>query len=108
MEPGELQALLLPALKNYLNITWDDTNTDNKVWEMAQSGMVYINSKAGQDCDFVNPGRARTLLLDYVRYMWSDSLDCFEPNYLNLILDLQNFMAVQQYEQSQTTDTAHQ
>lgn len=108
MEPGELQALLLPALKNYLNITWDDTNTDNKVWEMAQSGMVYINSKAGQDCDFVNPGRARTLLLEYVRYMRSDSLECFESNYLDLILDLQNFMAVQQYEQSQTTDTAQQ
>ena len=107
MEPGELQALLLPALKNYLNITWDDTNTDNKVWEMAQSGMAYINDKAGQDCDFVHPGRARTRLLDYVRYMRDDALDIFEANYLHLILDLQNFMAVQ-YEQSQTTDTAQQ
>ena len=108
MEPGELQALLLPALKNYRNITWDDTNTDNKVWEMAQSGMAYINDKAGQDCDFVNPGRARTLLLDYVRYMRDDALDIFESNYLHLILDLQNFMAVKEYEQSQTTDTAQQ
>lgn len=104
MEPGELQALLLPDLKNYLNITWEDTSTDNKIWEMAQSGMAYINGKAGQDCDFLNPGRARTLLLDYVRYMRDDALDIFEANYLHLILDLQNFMAVQQYEQSQTAN----
>lgn len=104
MEPGELQALLLPDLKNYLNITWEDTSTDNKIWEMAQSGMAYINDKAGQDCDFLNPGRARTLLLDYVRYMRDDALDIFEANYLHLILDLQNFMAVQQYEQSQTAN----
>lgn len=106
MDCNQLQAFLLPAVKNYLNITWDDPNTDSKVWEMTLSGMAYINAKAGQDCDFLTPGRARTLLLDYVRYMRDDALDIFEANYLHLILDLQNFMAVQKYEQSQTADTA--
>lgn len=104
MDCNQLQAFLLPAVKNYLNITWDDPATDSKVWEMTLSGMAYINNKAGQGCDFLAPGPARTLLLDYVRYMNSDALDCFEPNYLHLILDLQNGVMVQQYEQSQTAN----
>ena len=93
---------LLPGVKNYLDITWADEATDAKVWGMVQSGMAYLDSKAGQAMDYNLPGFARSLLMDYVRYMRDGALDIFEANYLSLILAMQNEVAVNQYEESET------
>lgn len=102
MDCGMLQALLLPDVKNYLDITWDDDITDAKIWGMVQSGMAYLDSKAGQPMDYTQPGFARSLLLDYVRYMRDGALDIFETNYLSLILAMQNEVAVNRDAQSET------
>lgn len=102
MDCGMLQALLLPDVKNYLDITWDDDITDAKIWGMAQSGMAYLNSKAGAQMDYTRPGFARSLLMDYVRYMRDGALDIFESNYLSLILSMQNEVAVNRDEESET------
>lgn len=102
MDCGMLQALLLPDIKNYLDITWSDDMTDAKIWGMAQSGMAYLNSKAGGQMDYTQPGFARSLLMDYVRYMRDGALDIFETNYLSLILAMQNEVAVNRYEESET------
>lgn len=93
---------LLPVLKSYLDITWMDEATDAKVWDMARSGMAYLDSKAGRQMDYNLPGFARSLLMDYVRYMRDGALDIFEANYLSLILAMQNEVAVNQYEESET------
>ena len=102
MDCGELQALLLPDLKNYLDITWTDEATDAKVWDMARDGMAYLDSKAGRQMDYNLPGFARSLLKDYVRYMRDGALDIFEANYLSLILAMQNEVAVNRDAQSET------
>ena len=102
MDCGMLQALLLPDLKNYLDVTWTDDATDAKIWGMAQSGMAYLDSKAGGQMDYTQPGFARSLLMDYVRYMRDGALDIFEANYLSLILAMQNEVAVNRDEESET------
>lgn len=102
MDCGELQALLLPDVKNYLDITWDDDITDAKIWGMVQSGMAYLDSKAGRQMDYNLPGFARSLLMDYVRYMRDGALDIFESNYLSLILAMQNEVTVNRDEESET------
>lgn len=102
MDCGMLQALLLPDIKNYLDITWSDDMTDAKIWGMAQSGIAYLNSKAGEPMEYTQPGFARSLLMDYVRYARDGALDIFETNYMSLILAMQNEVAVNRYAESET------
>lgn len=91
---------LLDDVKNHLNITWDDDATDKKLSGIIASGMSYIDIKAGVDMDYTIDGLARTLLLEYARYMRDDALDVFENNYRMMLLSLQNERRVEAYVQS--------
>ena len=91
---------LLDDVKNYLNITWQDEATDQKIGGLIASGMVYINSKYGEEADYTKDGMPRTLLMEYVRYTRDSALDVFENNYLSLILSMQNERAVGAYVES--------
>lgn len=81
---------LLADVKNYLNITWDDDATDQKIAGLIASGMVYLNGKLGGEIDYTADGNPRTLLMEYVRYARDSALDVFENNYLSLLLGAQN------------------
>ena len=72
---------LLADVKNYLNITWDDTATDTKVSGLIASGMVYLDGKAGGEQDYTADG----------------ALEVFETNYMALILGMQNERRVKPY-----------
>lgn len=91
---------LLSDVKNYLGITWEDEATDNKISGLIASGMVYINSKYGEEADYTKDGMPRTLLMEYVRYTRDSALDVFENNYLSLLLGMQNERAVSHYVES--------
>lgn len=80
---------LLADIKNYLNITWSDPATDEKVRGMIGSGMAYLNTKLGAVADYTVDGMPLTLLKEYCRYMRDSALDVFESNYLPLILTAQ-------------------
>ena len=67
---------LLDDVKNYLNITWDDEATDQKIGGLIASGMVYLDA----------------------RYARDSALDVFESNYLSMLLGMQNEKAVKNYE----------
>lgn len=89
MNRGNVPAQLLSDIKNYLNITWDDAATDDKLRNMTASGMSYLDGKGGGTLDYESDGTPRTLLFEYVRYMRSNALDVFENNYTALILNMQ-------------------
>ena len=89
MNRNDIPAQLLADIKNYLNITWDDAATDDKLRNMIASGMSYLDGKGGGTLDYESDGTPRTLLLEYVRYMRSNALDVFENNYTALILNMQ-------------------
>ena len=86
---NNVSAQLLSDIKNYLNITWDDAATDDKLRNMTASGMSYLDGKGGGTLDYESDGTPRTLLFEYVRYMRSNALDVFENNYTALILNMQ-------------------
>lgn len=88
---------LLADIKNYLNITWDDAATDTKVSGLIASGMGYLDKKAGSPQDYTADGDARTLLMEYVRYVRDSALEVFESNYKSLILSMQNERRVKAY-----------
>ncbi len=97
MGRDSLPVELLKDVKNHLNITWDDSATDRKISGIIASGMMYLNSKAGEEMDYIADGAARTLLFEYARYMRDDALDVFENNYLSLLLAMRHERQVTAY-----------
>ena len=89
---------LLDDVKNYLNITWEDEATDQKIGGLIASRMVYLDAKYGSTADYTADGMPRTLLMEYVRYARDSALDVFESNYLSMLLGMQNEKAVKNYE----------
>lgn len=90
MTRKDVPADLLADVKNYLNITWDDDATDNKVRGMIAAGAAYLDKKLGQPADYEADGLPRSLLFDYVRYTRDSALDVYENNYQSLILAAQH------------------
>ena len=93
----DLPVGLLEEIKNYLDITWEDEATDQKLRGLIASGMNYLNEKAGEALDYTVDGEGLTLLKDYVRYARDGALDVFENNYLHLLLSVQNNRKVKAY-----------
>jgi len=89
---------LLTALKNYLDITWEDEAGDLKLSGLLARGMKYLNKTAGAELDYSVEDKPRELLFDYVRYARSDALNEFQTNYLHELLTLQMSQEVADYE----------
>lgn len=94
---NEVPSELLAAAENYLNITWNDQATDDKVCGLIASGTTYLDLKGGGVLDYEADGMPRTLLLEYVRYGYSSALDVFETNYMNQILTMRHERLVEKY-----------
>lgn len=96
---------LLADVKAYLNITWADEATDNKIGGLIASGMMYLDGKYGGQADYTADGLPRTLLMEFVRYGRDAALDVFENNYMSMILAMQNEKAVNDYvARTESTD----
>lgn len=89
MTRREVPERLLADIKNYLNITWDDEATDDKLRGLIASGAMYLDSKYGEAADYTADGSPRTLLMEYVRYARDSALDVFANNYQSMILNMQ-------------------
>lgn len=81
---------LLEAVRNYLDITWSDDAGDLKLSGIIARGIKYIDSVAGEACEYAAEDKPRELLFDYCRYVRSNALDEFQTNYLSELLALQN------------------
>lgn len=95
-----MDPVLLADVKNHVDITWEDDDTDKKIRELISQGMVYINGKYGTTADYAAPGLPRTLLMEYVRYARDSALDVFENNYMSMILAMQHERQVAAYVES--------
>lgn len=89
---------LLEDVKNYLDITWNDENTDKKITGIIERGKKYLNSAAGSELDYSSDDKPKELLLDYCRYVRSNALEEFQNNYLHELLTLQIKQEVAKYE----------
>ena len=95
---------LLEAVKNYLDITWDDPEGDIKLSGIIARGMQYLNKVAGAELDYMEEDKPRELLFDYCRYVRSNALDEFQTNYLHELLSLQIEQEVKAYAEKQESD----
>ena len=96
---------LLEAVKNYLDITWDDPEGDEKLSGIIARGMQYLNKVAGAELDYMAEDKPRELLFDYCRYVRSNALDEFQTNYLHELLSLQIEQEVKAYAEKQESDS---
>lgn len=80
--------ILIQELKNELNITWLDDETERKLQRIIRNGQAYLNEKAGAELDYANNFIANQLLMDYGRYAYNLSLELFELNFRRQLLSL--------------------
>lgn len=97
MNRADIPPALLSDVKNYLNITWADQATDDKICGLIASASMYIDSKCGASQDYEADGYPRTILMEYVRYARDEALDVFENNYAHLIIAMQTEKDVSAY-----------
>lgn len=88
---------LLEQLKRYLNISYEDQDTDGALEDILENGKVIINDYAGTELDYEQPGQARQLLFDYCRYARSHASEMFEVNYRRELIELREMTEVQHH-----------
>lgn len=76
-----MAAGLLEDVRNYLDITYPDEETDRKLSGIIERGRAYLDSMAGAAQDYEAEALPRALLLDYCRYARSNALELFEQNF---------------------------
>jgi hypothetical protein len=89
---------LLDSVRNYLDITWNDADTDKKLTGIIERGIKYINRVSGTENDYTVEDKPKELLLDYCLYVRSNALSVFQKNYEPELLSLQIAQGVKNYE----------
>ena len=73
---------LIDTLKDYLDITWDDSHTDAKLGGILARAQDKLCAYAGSDSvDFGDGTTEQQLLLDLCRYTYNNASEDFEQNY---------------------------
>ena len=80
---------LLARVRNYLDITWEDAALDEKLTDMLQRGMNYLNRLAGEILPFTQDSPEFGLLMNYCLYERANQLDMFQRNYIHELNALQ-------------------
>lgn len=93
---------MLQEVKDYLNITWTDETTDNKLKRFIDGGKSYLSRKTQVQLDFASDLEASQLLMDYCRYAYNHSLEDFYNNFGQDIFDLSLKYGVDDHEETST------
>lgn len=73
---------LIDTVKNYLDITWDDSHTNTKISGILARAQDKLCAYAGSDSvDFGDGTTEQQLLLDLCRYTYNNASEDFEQNY---------------------------
>lgn len=79
--------MTIKELKDYLKITWD--HEDLTLSKTIDRGKSNLEDLTGTKLEFDKEGQAKSLLLDYCRYAYNNSLEYFEDNFSKEILRMQ-------------------
>lgn len=91
---------LLSQVRRKLNITWEDTDTDNRVYDIinqARGVMLYKLGITDPEFDFSVGGTANVLFLSYCLYLYNHCENEFDANYREDILSERAIHEVEQY-----------
>ena len=102
IEPEELMS----DVKDYLNISYDDEQTDRLLLSALARGMNIIDDYAGSPMDYSQEGAAKQLLFDYCRYVRSQATEMFEINYRHELNALRENAETEVLRHAQNKDKA--
>ena len=91
---------LLAQVRRKLNITWEDTDTDNRVYDImrqARAKMLDILGITNPEFDFSGDGTENTLYLAYCLYLYNHCENEFDANYREDIMQTRAKHEVEQY-----------
>lgn len=91
---------LLNAVKGRLNVTWDNSKTEQELLSMIEDAEIYLNHLLGAECDYSAPGMFRKLFLNYSMYSYNKCEDEFEDAYRKDIQHLQDLCRVEERRKS--------
>lgn len=80
-----------------MDITWSDTATDDKLTSMIENGIAELDFLSGVSNDYMQAGKAQSLLFAYVMYDLANCLDDFKTNYRSEIIAFINQAKVNAY-----------
>ncbi len=101
MSAIEITEELLQEAKNYLDITWQDDATDEKLKGQLRRGITYLSDKTGVERSapaFLGDDRALGLLFNYLMYDRAGMTDEFTVTYSPEINSLRRKKEVARYE----------
>lgn len=93
------ELLLMQELKDILNITWDEEETDRKLERIINDAKLTLNWKLGQNIDYSISGSEHNLFLNYCMYAYNNCTNEFDDNYFNEIMQIRQKYEVLAYEQ---------
>lgn len=96
---------LLRIVKNRLDITWSDAATDDKLTLMIENGIAELDYLSGVANDYMQAGKAQSLLFAYVMYDRANCLDDFKTNYQSEIIAFINQAKVNAYVASKAGES---
>lgn len=104
MDSGTLKEYV----KKVCRITWDDTETDERVTSIVENAVVFLHHKLGMPGEpspgvFEQPGMERILFENYCLYTWNNVTEEFEMNYRRDILTVRHKYEVEAAVNEKTT-----
>ncbi len=96
-----MTAEILGDVRNYLDITWQDDETDRKLTGILERGMKYLDHAAGTEQDYTAEGLPRALLFDYCRYARNNALELFGVNFQAELISLRMGVQADDYARKQ-------
>lgn len=100
-------AVLTTQVKQKLNITWDDEDTNARVEHIINTAIPDLTHRLGitdSNFDFSVPGAENALFLAYCLYEWNHSLNEFADNYARMIANVRAVHEVKNYKKSEGAD----
>lgn len=92
---------LLQEVKDHINITWDEEETDRKLKGMIEDAKCILDYKLGAKIDYTIPGMEHNLFLNYCMYAYNNCTNEFDSNYFNEIMQLRQKYEVINYVQEE-------
>ena len=95
--------VLFEQVKRKLNVTWDDSDTNNRITDIIESAIPTLKHKLGivdDNFDFSVRGSENTLFLAYCLYEWNHCVNEFDDNYSNEIAQIQAKWSVKYHNES--------
>lgn len=105
LEREQMPQAIVDMVKRHLNITWYDTDTDEKIMDAMVDAEAALNHKLGATIDYFQAGPERKLYLNYLLYDWNNALEQFDAAYRAEILQIRHKYEVQAYREAEEDET---